>query len=325
VYPPLVWMPAYALSETLYSTIALAAAAVLDRVGDRMHGRLPPDRLRQGDGESANARRAKADGGSHNISTEGERHRFSGWSGAIAAGVLLGIGILTRPVMVVALPLIAAWLAWPLRQRTVAAIVVAVATACVLPWTLRNARVYHRMVFVASEGGVTFWTGNHPLSRGEGDLAANPDLKRAELAFREAHPGLTAEQLEPLYYRDAFRRIADDPIWWLGLLARKAFYTVVPIGPSYTLHSAKYFAASAASYAALLPFAIAGGWRLRRAPRRPAALWLMAAATVAANLLFLPQERFRIPVIDPALIVTAAALGGAVNAAHGRADRHSDV
>jgi hypothetical protein len=36
----------------------------------------------------------------------------------------------------------------------------------------------------------------------------------------------------------------------------------------------------------------------------------MAAATVAAGLVFFPQERFRIPVIDPALIVTAALLAG---------------
>jgi preprotein translocase subunit Sec61beta len=34
----------------------------------------------------------------------------------------------------------------------------------------------------------------------------------------------------------------------------------------------------------------------------------MAAATVAAGLVFFPQERFRIPVIDPALIVTATLL-----------------
>jgi preprotein translocase subunit Sec61beta len=36
----------------------------------------------------------------------------------------------------------------------------------------------------------------------------------------------------------------------------------------------------------------------------------MAAATVVAGLVFFPQERFRIPVIDPALIVSAALLAG---------------
>ena len=53
-----------------------------------------------------------------------------------------------------------------------------------LPWTIRNIRVYGRFVLVASEGGVTFWTGNHPLAVGDGDLAANPAIKRAELEFR---------------------------------------------------------------------------------------------------------------------------------------------
>src|SRR5207237_453997 len=106
VFPPLIWMPSYVLSETLYSVVALAVALVL------------------------------------------------------------------------------------------------ITVLCVAPWTIRNHRVYGRWIAVASEGGVTFWTGNHALARGDGDLASNVDLKRAELAFRATHPGLTPEQLEPLYYRD---------------------------------------------------------------------------------------------------------------------------
>jgi hypothetical protein len=35
----------------------------------------------------------------------------------------------------------------------------------------------------------------------------------------------------------------------------------------------------------------------------------MAAATVLAGLIFFPQERFRLPIIDPSLIVAAALLG----------------
>src|SRR4029079_3565684 len=35
IYPPLVWIPSYALSETLFSTLALAAALALQEVGDR--------------------------------------------------------------------------------------------------------------------------------------------------------------------------------------------------------------------------------------------------------------------------------------------------
>jgi hypothetical protein len=34
----------------------------------------------------------------------------------------------------------------------------------------------------------------------------------------------------------------------------------------------------------------------------------MAASTIFVSVVFFPQERFRIPVIDPTLIVSAAAL-----------------
>jgi len=277
IYPPLVWMPSYALSETLFSTLALAAALALQEVGDRR-------------------------------------------SVLVIAAAATGMAILVRPAMVFFLPLAAVWMI--ARRRPMAAVVfVLIAAVCVLPWTIRNRAVYGRWIAVASEGGVTFWTGNHPLAVGEGDLAANPPLKRAELEFRAAHPDLTPEQLEPLYYRDAFAWMAREPGRWVALMGRKLFYTIVPIGPSYALHSLKYFAASAVSFLLVLPAAAVGAWRWRttrrgaadaadRRDRSPAALWLMAAATVAAGLVFFPQERFRIPVIDPALIVTAALLAG---------------
>jgi hypothetical protein len=92
----------------------------------------------------------------------------------------------------------------------------------------------------------------------------------------------------------------------VGLLARKAFYTVVPVGPSYTLHSFRYLAASVASYIGLLAAALYGVRFIPRG-RRPVALGLLAASAIMAALVFFPQERFRIPVIDPTLIVCAAA------------------
>ncbi len=284
VYPPLVFMPAYALSETLYSTVALAAAWVLDATGCplflRKKGAVP----------------------------------FFG-------GSLVGSGILIRPAMLFFVPFAAAWL-MSKRPARYALIFVLVTLACIAPWTIRNARTYGRFVLVASEGGVTFWTGNNALARGEGDLAANPAMKRAELEFRNRYPDLSPEQREPLYYRDAFDWIRNHPAAWLALLVRKAFFTIVPLGPSYTLHSTKYFVASAGAYLLLLPPALIGAWRLGR-NRAPVALWLMAASTVFVGLVFFPQERFRIPVIDPALIVSAAALAAARS--DERTGRHANV
>jgi 4-amino-4-deoxy-L-arabinose transferase-like glycosyltransferase len=282
LYPPLVFIPAYALSETLYSTVALAAAWVLER------GTLTVP-------------------GSERVTVTVSGLRTV--TVTLFGGVLIGIGILVRPAMLFFVPAGAIWMVWKRNVRA-AVLFVAVALACVAPWTIRNARVYGRFVLVASEGGVTFWTGNNPLARGEGDLAANPELKRAELAFRNRYPALTAEEREPLYYREAFGWIRSHPADWAALLLRKAFFTVVPVGPSYTLHSTKYVLASAGAYLLLLPAALAGAWWLGR-DRAPAALWLMAASTLFVSVVFFPQERFRIPVIDPALIVSAAGLAAA--------------
>jgi len=273
VYPPLVWMCAYALSEVLYSVIALAAALLLDAALASAH-------------ESPDSR--------------------AGGALTLGAGLLTGIAILVRPSMLFFLPLAALWMVVR-RRGALAVALIAVTLAVVAPWTVRNARAYGRLVVVASEGGVTFWTGNHRLARGDGDLAANPHIKVAELAFRKKHPGLTAEQLEPLYYRDALGYIAEHPAWWLGLVSKKAFYTIVPVGPSYTLHSSKYMAATIVSYVLVLLAAGGGARRVWRSERRPAALLLLASSAVLAGLIFFPQERFRIPVIDPTLIVCAGA------------------
>jgi CHASE2 domain-containing sensor protein len=60
------------------------------------------------------------------------------------------------------------------------------------------------------------------------------------------------------------------------------------------------------SVGALLLLAAAGGRRLGSRRSRLAGMWLLAAAAVATCLVFFPQERFRIPVIDPALILLAS-------------------
>lgn len=271
-YPPLVWICSYVFSESLYSAMALAAVVLLNQAIDRERTVANPLL-------------------------------------AVAAGVVVGLCILIRPAMLVFLPVAGVWLI--AQRRTSLAVTLFVAAALVVaPWTWRNAHVYHRFVLVASEGGVTFWTGNHPLARGEGDLAANPDIKVADLAFRAAHPGMTAEALEPLYYRDALDYIAQHPLWWFGLLLRKMFYTVVPAGPSYALHSPLYRFVSIASYLLLLPLAVLGADRWRRRPHRPESLLALAASAVVVCVLFFPQERFRIPVLDPTLIVSAGAWYG---------------
>jgi preprotein translocase subunit Sec61beta len=57
----------------------------------------------------------------------------------------------------------------------------------------------------------------------------------------------------------------------------------------------------------LLPIAGAGAIELWRRPNRPDAMLLLGASAGLVCMVFFPQERFRIPVIDPVLIVCASA------------------
>ena len=309
-YPPLVWISAYVFSESLYSAAALLSAFVLQRsmtdegLASRSVAPASPGarsaHTGSMEGTSNPARRDAPPPGNH------EATRWNRTLAALAAGAGTGVAILVRPTMLLFVPMVVLWLTGR-RRLGLAAAFLAGTAVLVAPWTVRNVRVHDRFVLVSAGGGVNFWIGNHPDAIGEGDLAANPHLKEAELEFRRAHPGLSPEELEPLYYRDALASIAAAPGRWLLLLGRKLFYTVTPIGPSYTLHSTRYQAASVVSYLLVAPLALMGLPRLLRAGRRrPTAVLLLGGSAVLTGLVFFPQERYRIPVMDPVLILAAA-------------------
>ena len=275
VYPPLVWVAGYAMSEALFWPMALAAVWLLETT------RRSPRPFR--------------------------------W--ALATGAVVGLSILVRPGHVLFVPfalLALNGLRLPRNRGTLTA-TAATAAAFLLgiilvvgPWTARNVVHHGRFLFVASDGGVTFWTGNHPLAIGEGDMAANPVLKLDNHRLRAEHPGLTEEELEPIFYREALAWIRSNPGRWIGLEFRKLFYTFVPVGPSYTLHSPRYLLLSLASYGAVALLALVALIRTRGWSTIPG-LWALAASSVLTALIFFPQERFRIPIIDPTLVILAGA------------------
>lgn len=84
---------------------------------------------------------------------------------AAAGGAVLGLSLLTRPVLPLLLVLAVPWLArrigW--RAAAVRAAAVAIVGGLVLaPWTIRNAGVFGEPVLVATNGGSNFWQGNNP-------------------------------------------------------------------------------------------------------------------------------------------------------------------
>ena len=279
IYPPLIWISAFVYSEAVFWPIAIALALVFNRT------------LAQ--------------------------PRSTMWKSAILFGIVTGLALLVRAATGPFVPLAGLWLLWK-RQFAAAAGFAAGLAIVLTPWTIRNYEHHGRFVLVASDGGVTFWTGNNALAPGEGDMAANPHLKYANQELRARYPGLTEEQLEPMYYRESLAWIRAHPGDWLWLMVKKAFYLLVPIGPSYRVHSARYYIASVVSVGLLLPVAAFGCWRLGPRRSRMTGMWILAAGAVATCLVFFPQERFRIPVLDPTLILLAS--GAWLAGGRGRAD-----
>ena len=112
------------------------------------------------------------------------------WWPCLAAGLLLGIAGLTRPVILTFVPLLLPWMIWQLRRATppgpsakaakqarpqnrawpeaslhggLRFLVLAAACAlAILPWTLRNARVTGAFILVDTNGPFNFLVGSQP-------------------------------------------------------------------------------------------------------------------------------------------------------------------
>jgi 4-amino-4-deoxy-L-arabinose transferase-like glycosyltransferase len=84
----------------------------------------------------------------------------------VGAGLSLGWAILTRPFAILLLPIFVAILVYR-RWRAPSSLLLATcslvlsASIVVVPWTVRNYRVFHRVVLVATNGGSTFYGGNN--------------------------------------------------------------------------------------------------------------------------------------------------------------------
>lgn len=255
----------------------------------------------------------------------------------LVAGIVLGLGVLTRPVLLALVPA-AALVLVPLPPRGLRALLPALAllaatASTIAPWTARNHRVHGRFVLVSSGLATKLWEGNNELARGDADdrdlrwtrpiwqrrLAELPPAERARVtAFyddvgrrvderlreRDDYYLVTDEVLGPI----ARRYMAEHPWRTLALFGAKvrtlyAAFSDTATDNAVTRPRARLVAA--ATWYPILGLAAVGlAIAVRR--RLPVAPLLAAvvALTVAYGLLD-TCTRFRLP-LDPLLMVLAA-------------------
>ncbi len=133
-------------------------------------------------------------------------------------GALWGVALMTTPTLGSSLPVLGAWMIWYGRERLKETVLhvllmLLVAVAVCLPWTIRNFEVFHTLVPLRSVMGLQLWMGNndqsgrvwpgslHPLSNAterqrfadEGETAYMRSKREEALSFIISNPKRFAE------------------------------------------------------------------------------------------------------------------------------------
>jgi 4-amino-4-deoxy-L-arabinose transferase-like glycosyltransferase len=229
------------------------------------------------------------------------RDRRPGW--AIAAGVLLGLSILSRGNSLMLLPCAALWAAVQFRRsrrdQVWAASIPAIALLVVAPWTLRNYRVFGAFVLLSTGGGDVLLGGNNRV------VATDPELKGYWVfatnlpEYRDALKAPDDElERDRLEYELAGRWLRENPDKVPGLLWAKFVRSWTPLlsGRSPRLFRLGILL----SWGPVLPlFAAAFVPTLVASLRRGTPAWLLHLVVlhfVINTLIFYGAPRFRLAI-----------------------------
>jgi len=223
-----------------------------------------------------------------------------------AAGALLGIALLIRPNLVAMLPGLALGFAFAMARTGRSWIGPALATGlalvlAVLPWTVRNHRVYGHWFFICTGGGRQFYYGNNPDATGT--TWFHPDVNPALQTELDRLPD--AFERDRYLYRKGWEFIREHPAHAARLYLTELgnLWALYPETVTRTLMNRwSRISQTLASLVIYLGALLA----LRRWRAEPA-LWPMLLGIVTftlANALVYSSMRYRM-VFEPCLILMA--------------------
>lgn len=163
------------------------------------------------------------------------------WSNALY-GILFGLTTLSRPNVLIFLPVLVIWPFLNLNVKTAArtmALVLSVTMLVVLPWTIRNYVVFGEFVFLSTEGGVALWQGNNALSAGGGTLANESVWPNSDYPDRGFYgwSDLTEPESDRKFFGEGLRWIREHPRAFVSLIPQKILRAWSPI--SFTTQSGR--------------------------------------------------------------------------------------
>jgi len=258
---------------------------------------------------------------------------------AAGAGAFAALAWLTRPTLTPVLPFLALALAFPCcarrRQAGMMKRGVAMATLFLAGPALamglfagRNWVVSGEALALPWQGGFSLYEANRPGANGRyfaqrsfvqtSDRDANPARLLALEPFDEA-PDTLRGDVDAHWKRRATEAIAEEPITWLGLMARKGLwlftdreiYNIEDFGVHLEISNVLPWIPFTFGFVwpgALASLALAAVWpRGRR--RLVGIVWVYAFFLGGAIALYFVSGRMRMPLLFPAAILAGAAFG----------------
>jgi tetratricopeptide (TPR) repeat protein len=252
---------------------------------------------------------------------------------ALAAGLAWGLSAITRPNVLLLMPLLFLWV-WRRGERGLrAALLLTLGVLLpILPITIYNAVAGRDFVLVASQAGINLWIGNNP--RSDGSTAIVPDTRedwwgghQDAIAQAELAAGRTLKPSEvSRHFSDrALDFVRTQPGAWAKLMLHKLrlFSWNAELGNNEEpLFLFERFSPLAPlrwiGFGVLAPLALAGLWLSRRGAAERLPLWGYLLVYSLSVIAFFVNARFRLPIVPALCVYAAVALTAALRALRAR-------
>jgi len=234
---------------------------------------------------------------------------------ALAAGVWLGLAVLSRSVLIGFAPIASLWLLLRdgsgrrLRRRGLA-LALSLAAGAILtlsPWVIRNAIVLKAFVLTTTDGGHGFYVAHHPKALASGADFYMPRDWRKDLGLDRGERLDEVEMQRRLYGR-ALGYLVRHPGQWARRVASRALRMWRPYPHRTDIISRFQVIVYACSFLPLVPLMLLGlvGAHVRHRDRAAKYLLidLLVLYTTFIHAFFLAMLRYRVPLM-PFLLLFA--------------------
>lgn len=225
------------------------------------------------------------------------------------AGILAGLALLTRDVLIFFFPLAAAWFflgVSPKKAAARAGLYLFALMLIITPWMVRNTLLFKKLCLITMSGGYTFYLANNPYATGGrtgGDWEINKDTRYPENSdsMRSKGPSEENEYLMKL----GLKFVSENPGQFMGLTFQKILNTWRPFQTD--AHPMTRLV-QGISYLAILSLAGAGIYQSRRSWLEFLPLYGLFVYVFLLHAVLISGIRYRLPVMPFLMLFAGLAL-----------------